>query len=303
MTDIYTKTPEEKLAQATSMFGKNPAAVQAGIAQNMTNSPTFQDTLSSQQNSVNAMQELANYDKQLAQQYQTGAQQAITNLQAKNQELSNYASGGADPNVIINKASQPAPAIDYTTNGFLSPFVASKLATGQQQANYDVFNMAANTRKSLEAAIGSEARAYADALKYLLDQEQQQAEKDRLKKESEDQLAKEKFARELELVKMTGGSIYNPYDGKTYVIPVPKTAKEGTFDIKTALEELRTANGTFDINTALDNIRTTDRPPLSSFDLPDTLINSSPNADTSATLVKPFVMQGQKLSGNGGGAG
>lgn len=293
MPDLYTNTPmTQRLEQVRSIYGNDPSAVQAGIANAMTQSTPFQDTLQSQGNAVNAMQQIGEYDKQLMAKYTAGNQQQQQQQQQSNAMLTAFGSAGATPQDTINKAQAPIPAttLSEPVSGFLSPFVASGLASGQQNANKAVFDMATQTRSALQSAIGTEAKAYADALKYAIEQEQIKAEQERLAKEAEDQDAKDKFAREFELVKMTGGTIYNPYDGKTYTIPAPKTAKEGTFDIDAALQTIKGKK-----ITSSPNATPRTRPPLSSFELPE--IVPSQDVNQSAQLIRPFIYN------SGGGAG
>lgn len=276
MTDLYTNTPmTQRMDQARSVFGDNPADVARGIAGNMTNSPTFQEPLQDQKNALGAMQEIAAYDQQLGQKFQQGNQNATQQIQGNNAMLSNFASAGATPQETIAKGQQAMPATGYQTsfNGILSPFVPSGLASGQQQAATDVFNMASQTRAALEKTVGTEAQAYAEALRYALAQEQYEAERQRQLEQDKKASEAAEFERQLELIKMTGGSIYNPYDGKTYTIPAPEGANSGSFDIQSALSNLRggTVQGSgittdYAINPTNAN-QSFYRPPIESFEI------------------------------------
>jgi hypothetical protein len=289
MADIYTQPPmEQRLAEARSMFGDNPSAVQAGIATNMTNSATYQDPLKSQQNAMTAIQQVANYDKELAGKYQTGAQQTTAQIGANNALLTNFASAGATPAETIAKGQQAIPTTqEMPVSGFLSPFVASGLATGQSNASKGVYDIATQTKSALDKIIGTEAQAYADALRYQIQQEQLKAEQERLIEEAKNQKIQNDFNAQIELLKLTGGSIVNPFDGKTYIIPKPKEDKTGTFDLASALEAIRSGGQT--INQA------NSRPPISQFDIPD--------ESSSAKLIAPFAGGGGGMAGSGGGAG
>lgn len=274
MTDIYTNTPmTQRMEQARSVFGDNPSDVARGVATNMTNSPTFQQPLQDQKNALGAMDQIAAYDKELASKYQAGNQQATAQNQQQNTMLTNFAGAGATPQETIAKGASAMPITNYQNfNGILSPFVASGLVSGQQQAATDTFDLASQTRSSLEKAVGSEAQAYAEALKYALAEEALKAEQEAQKIAQEEEKEKEKWNREYELLKLTGGKIFNPWDGKTYTVPAPETSQNGTFDVQSALQLMRSSepkiqgSGTtneWEVNPS--NVR----PPLESFEIQD----------------------------------
>lgn len=299
MPDLYTNNPmTQRLDQARSVFGDNPADVARGVASNMTNSPTFQEPLQGQKTALSAMDEIAAYDKQLASQFQQGNQQAMQATQQNNQMLSNFASAGATPQETIAKGQQNIPQTQYQTyNGILSPFVSSGLASGQQQAATDTFNMATQTRSALEKTIGTEAQAYAEALRYALAQEELKVEQERAEQERLDQIEQQKWNREYELLSLTGGTIYNPWDGKTYTIPVPESAKSGTFDINSALQSMRTQNpqiqgsGT-NSNYAINPYNAMQsRPPLESFEKEPESSSFSVNPKNISKYMFPFLPQ------------
>lgn len=285
MTDIYTNTPmTQRMEQARSVFGDNPSDVARGVATNMTNSPTFQQPLQDQKNALGAMDQIAAYDKELAGKYQTGNQQATAQNQQQNAMLTSFAGAGATPQDTIAKGASAIPTTNYQSfNGILSPFVASGLASGQQQAATDTFDMASQTRSSLEKTVGTEAQAYAEALKYALAEEQYKVEQEQAKQKLIDDKEKEKWNREYELLKLTGGTIYNPWDEKTYTVPAPETSQNGTFDVQSALQLMRGSNpqiqGSGTTNEWAIN-PSNPRPPLESFEIQDKPVSAVGEADS-----------------------
>jgi len=208
MASTYT---QETLDKAVSQFGNDPVAVRAGIAQSMTAQVPMQEAIGGQATALDKMAQIADYDKQLAGQVTQANQAQMQANQANRATLGAYGSLGATPQETITKAQGALPATEMRapTQGFLSPFVAEGLTTGEQTAQSGAFDLASQARGSIERAIGTEAQAYADALSYRNQKEQQD------------------LKNAIELAKLTGASKFiNPIDGKSYSIKTEQTEAE-----------------------------------------------------------------------------
>lgn len=205
MTGTYT---QQNIDSARSVFGDDPSAVARGVAATMTQSPTFQEPIQGQAGAIDALQQIKDYDMQLASQVNQGNTAQMQTGQAQTANLAAFGALGATPQETIAKAQGELPATEIRTptSGLLSPFVASGLASGQSKAATDTYDTAAQTRSALTTAVGSEAKAYSDAIKYENDL-----------KALEEKKKQQEFDNALNIAKLTGSSSFvNPIDGKSY---------------------------------------------------------------------------------------
>lgn len=200
VADTYT---EKAVEEAISAFGDDPGAVKAGIAQQEMAKAPMQEAIQGQASNVSAMQQLAEHDKLLAGQVNQANQAQMEANQVDRARLSAYGALGATPQETIAKAQAPLPETVYRapTQGFLSPFVADSLLSGQSNAYADQFDLASQTRGSLERAIGTKAQAYADAVEAMNLRKQQELE------------------NAIALAKLTGATSFtDPNTGEVYQI-------------------------------------------------------------------------------------
>jgi hypothetical protein len=203
-----------------------PAAVrQQSATQMISQDQPLQEAMTAQQGAVGdlAIEKLRAADQQLAKNYQSNQQAQLAKTQAMQQELRSGAQTyGADPQKTIasgpllidlasfNQKYAPTTSADQ----LLSPFVAEGIAGGEAQVSQDVYSLADLQRAARERIIGTESQAIADIYEYEL-----------AKKKEEEQKAAEdaaiKYETERDYAKLIGGSVVNPYTGKTEVYPAP----------------------------------------------------------------------------------
>lgn len=93
------------------------------------------------------------------------------------------------------------------------------------------------------STLSTTERAYQDATSAALSKLvdfltlSEQRRKDREDREYEQK--KRDFDTEVELRKLTGGQVTDPFTGKMYTIPAPKVSKAGTFNVQQALQTMR----------------------------------------------------------------
>lgn len=255
LSQTYTQSPvQERLERAKQMAQANsgttnPEAVKQALAQEtFANDQPLNEAVQGQQDSVNALQQLASYDQEVSQKY-TQANQA--QLAADNQRRAQTTAMGAvdGSNAQATIAQGPA-SFDINTfakpvvqdGGFLSPFVASGLTQGQAQATMDTYSLADTTRGARERYLGNEISQLAGAYQAELEAEQEKSRMEEEDRQREETQNMQNFQLELELAEKLGGSVVNPKTGKVYQFakPAPSAqSKKGTFDIATALQAMR----------------------------------------------------------------
>lgn len=200
---------EEAAQRNTGMV--NPETVRAALAeQSFDNDPRLNQALEGQQGALGAMQELEAFDRDLAQRQTQGNQQMTQNIQQMQAQEAQM--GGFNPNdpsatIAQGPANFSTEEVlrQATPTSLISPFAASSIATGQQNANIDTFNLADLARQARERYLGSEittlANAYAQQYESDLQNKQQQ------------------FENAMALSKLTGQPFVDPYTGKSYDLP------------------------------------------------------------------------------------
>ena len=254
MIDQNPSYTQQNIDSARSAFGDNPSAVAAGVAKTMTQSPTFQAPIQAQGNAIDALGEIKAYDQKLSGQVTSANQAEQQAIQQRGVQLAQQGSLGATPQETIAKAQAPLPAtvIRQPTQGLLSPFNAERLVSGQSKAATDTFDIAANTRAALTAAVGSEAEAYSRAIQYGNEKKALEAELERQRKQDQEKRDELAFNQAVTMAKLTGSSsIVDPRTGQTIDISQPGDdgdtgiLKKLSSNGKTFLDEVIDGQGSF----------------------------------------------------------
>lgn len=248
-----TYTPDNKydqrVQQLRSQVGDNPEAIRQAAGQQMIqNDQQLQESVQGQQAGVSALQQLAEYDQQLAGQVRQANQQQMQTDTARraattqmgainpNDAAATIASGPVDFNV-----QQFGQTYGPAQNAILSPFVASGMVSGQAQAAQGTYDLASQLRGSRERAIGSEADAIARIAASQIEKERLEAERKKA-----EELAKYESARDYAM--LYGGTVRNPLTGQDekYESPEEKARREATekqIKDQSVVEKLRTRIG------------------------------------------------------------
>lgn len=224
---------EERVKQLRSQVGDNPEAIrQAVTSEKLSSDQPLQESIQGQQGSIDALGQLAEYDKQLADQVRGANTQQMQTTAARN--TATTAMGAVDPSSAAATIAQGPAQLDVKqfsqqyapTTGILSPFVASGLTSGQSQAATDTYSLASQLRGSRERIIGSEAAAYADVARAQIERDRIEEEKRRLEEERIRQDKERQFEIDLKYAQTYGGNIVDPISGKEYRFEKPKTEEE-----------------------------------------------------------------------------
>lgn len=254
LTQTYTQSPvDERLRQAQEAAQRNtgmvnPASVQQAIAeQTLSNDPALNQSIGQQETALSAMQQLADFDRQLASQQTQGNDQLRQNMIASQQ--SQRAMGAFDPNNPSATIAQGPASFDIaeilrsaTPTSLISPFAASSIVSGQQGMNVDAFNMAQKSQEARQRNLGFEIAALAKAY-------QTQFELEQRKKELEDAQRQQDFDNALSIAKLTGSRTFtDPLTGKSYDIAGESSSgilSRVSASGKTFLEEVTDGFGNF----------------------------------------------------------
>lgn len=218
VTPTYTadNAYEQRAKQYRSQVGDNPEAIRQAVAQEMTQSnQQLNEAIGGQKGALDAMNQMAAYDQQLAGQVRAGNVQAQQFQQSAQQQAA--ALGKTDATSAAATIAQGPAQLDlskftYTPQEgtFLSPFVASQLVSGQQQAAQGQFDISAQQRGSLERAIGTEAESIAAIAQAQIAREEAERERQR-------QQALDQYNSDVSYAQVYGGTVVNPLTGKEEV--------------------------------------------------------------------------------------
>lgn len=209
---------EKKASDYRSQLGDNPAAIKQAAGQEMiaTDQP-LQEAVQGQGGALDAMAQLAQHDMQRAQEYRASLAQQSQMDAAQRQQLAAAGSLGSTAQDTINKAANQQFDLGAFTqksaeasNLLTSPFIASQLTSGQQQAAQGTYDLAAQLRGSRERAIGTQAQSIADIAAT-------QIERDRLAQEQEEAKKLAMYNSAAEYAKTYGGEVVNPLTGQKEV--------------------------------------------------------------------------------------
>lgn len=245
MADIYSTTPYEKRIEAArtaaqSQFGStDPSAVKAALAeQTFAQDQPFQQAVGQQSQAVDALSQLADYDRKLAQEssaanVQLGSQQAQQREQFR--QMGRIDPTSAAATTAMGPATFDTAQIQQqsTVPGLISPFAASGIATGQTGAALDVYDSASAARAARERLLGSDIAAMAGAYAERIRQEE--AEKER-----EEQRKSEEFDRGVTIAKLTGQKQFrDPFTGEVHDIASDSNLTEGEREASALRDQLK----------------------------------------------------------------
>lgn len=245
MADIYSTTPYEKRIEAArtaaqSSFGStDPSAVKAALAeQTFAQDQPFQQAVSEQAQSVEALNELKNYDQQLAGQVNQANQQLQaqqTQLQGQFRQMGRIDPTSATATTAMGPATFDASqvAAQSTVPGLISPFAASGIASGQTTAALGAFDSASAARAARERLLGTDIAAMAGAYAERLRLEQDE-------KESQEKKQQQDFDNALALAKLTGQkSFTDPRTGQVHEIAFGSELTAGEREASALRDQLK----------------------------------------------------------------
>ncbi len=212
---------QKKLDETVSQVGTNPEAVRQALADKAISSDTkLQEGIQGQKTGLSAIEQLSNFDQQLAGQYQQTNQQqmaADTARRAQTTQMGAFNPNNAQATIASGPANFDVNQMAQTAvvPGIISPFVQAGLVSGQQQAAQGVFDMASAQRASRERVIGSEIENMVK-----LFSAQQQAEQ--AKREAEEARKQADFERQYNYAKEVGGVVRDPISGQEYKFETPE---------------------------------------------------------------------------------
>jgi hypothetical protein len=258
ISDTYTKESavQRKINQAKESAGiDNPEAVKQEIVKQAYQDPELQQAVQREKTSTEKIQEMANYDQELASQQQANMQQATANVTGVQQRAAEQAAyDPTDPASAVRAAENYQSQIDDIYNqpetGLISPFAAEGVAQGVYDQGEAQLSADRFTRGLIQNQLGSEAIQAANIY-----QSQYEAEQARRLREEQEQQQKELMAYETarDYALREGGEVYNPFTGETEIYTPEKREGEGATYIlnqpsatgKTFLEEVTDDQGSF----------------------------------------------------------